>query len=194
VVAAPFTIRPLDPRELAEFITTPHQASPDDAAYKRWLKANADAFTCGNDDLDRYLRTQITQDQRRNVAKAFVAVETATKTLAGYYTLSTALVRLEDLSPDTFKRLPRYPYLPAVLMGRLAIDRRYQGQGLGGALLIDACRRAKRVAAEAALLGLIIDAVDDAARSFYEAHHFQRSPVNPYRLILPIQTIQQLDI
>lgn len=123
-------------------------------------------------------------------------VEVATGVLAGYYTLSTASVRLGDLPPDTFKRLPRYPDLPAVLIGRLAIDRRYQGQGLGGALLVDVYRRAKRIYAQAALLGLIVDATDEGARSFYERHQFQlqRSPINPLRLILPMQTILQLDL
>lgn len=191
---APFVIKPLDPFELAELVGPPGQSDLDETAFKRWLKTNADAFSCGDDNLDRYLRTHITQDLRRNVARAFVAVEAATGVLAGYYTLSTASVRLGDLPPDTFKRLPRYPDLPAVLIGRLAIDRRYQGQGLGGALLVDVYRRAKRIYAQAALLGIIVDATDEGARSFYERHQFQRSPVNPLRLILPIQTILQLDL
>lgn len=131
---------------------------------------------------------------RRDIARAFVVVEVATTILAGYYTLSTASVRLSDLPPEVFKRLPRYPDFPAVLIGRLAIDHRYQGQGLGSALLIDIYRRTKRIGVDAALLGVIVDATDDAARLFYEKHQFQRSPVNPYRLILPLRTIRQLDI
>lgn len=191
---APFVIKLLDRQELGGFIALPGQGDVDEADFSRWLKESAAVFSCGNDDLDRYLRTHITQDLRRNVAKAFVVIEVATGALAGYYTLSTASVRLDDLPPDTFRRLPRYPDLPAVLIGRLAIDRRYQGQGLGGALLFDVYKRTKRIFAEAALLGIVVDATNDDARSFYEKHRFQRSSVNPYRLILPIGTILQLDI
>ena len=191
---APFVIRPLDQQSLAPFIAVPGHINRDEAAFKHWFKAQADAFSCGDSVLDRYLRTGITQDLRGDVAKAFVVVEVKTRTLAGYYTLFTASVRLNDLPPDTFKRLPRYPDFPAVLIGRLAIDQRYQRQGLGGVLLIDIYRRTTRIVAEAALLGVIVDATDDAARDFYEKHQFQRSPVNPYRLILPVQTIRRLDL
>ncbi len=191
---APFAIRPLRAQDLAAIITPSGQGDPDEEAFKPWFSGQCDAFSCGDSALDRYLRTQITQDLRRDIAKPFVMVEVATRRLAGYYTLSTASVRLDDLPPDTFKRLPRYPDFPAVLIGRLAIDHRYQGRGLGSALLIDIYRRTKRITLEAAVLGIIVDATDDAARSFYEKHQFQRSPVNPYRLILPMQTIRQLAI
>jgi GNAT superfamily N-acetyltransferase len=191
---APFVIGPLRAQDLTAFITPSEHGGSDETAFRQWFNAQNEAFSCGDAALDRYLRTQITQDLCRDVAKPFVIVEVATRRLAGYYTLSTASVRLNDLPPETFKRLPRYPDYPAVLIGRLAIDHRYQGQGLGSALLIDIFRRAKRIDLEAAVLGIIVDATDDAARTFYEKHQFQRSPVNPYRLILPMPTIRQLAI
>ncbi len=191
---APFVIRPLREQDLAALMVPAEHGSHAETTFRQWLKAQGNAFSCGDSALDRYLRTQITQDSRRDIAKPFVVVEAATGIVAGYYTLSTASVRLNDLPPDTFKRLPRYPDFPAVLIGRLAIDQRYQGQGLGCALLIDIYRRTRRIDAEAAVLGVIVDAADEVAQSFYEKHQFQRSPVNPHRLILPMQTIRQLAI
>lgn len=90
------------------------------------------AFRSGSEPLDRYLREQVSQDVRRRVAACFVAP--SEQRIAGYYTLAAASVLLSDLPASTGKRLPRYPTVPAVRMGRLAVDQAYKGQGLGGAL------------------------------------------------------------
>jgi ribosomal protein S18 acetylase RimI-like enzyme len=96
-------------------------------------------FDSGSAPLDRYLREQAAQDIRRRVAACFVAV-TDEQRIAGYYTLASASVALNDLPEATAKKLPRYPSVPAVRMGRLAVDRDFKGAGLGGALLADALR------------------------------------------------------
>jgi hypothetical protein len=85
------------------------------------------SFRCGEDALDRYFQTQVTQDVRRRIANCFVAVETATSHVAGYYTISAASILLVDLPADEAKRLPRYPTVPAVRIGRLAVDQRFKG-------------------------------------------------------------------
>src|ERR1700691_4402992 len=90
-------------------------------------------FHCGEEALDRYFQTQATQDIRRRVANCFVAVDAASGQVAAYYTMAAASVPLVDLPPEEAKRLPRYPTLPAVRIGRLAVDQRYQCRGLGGA-------------------------------------------------------------
>jgi predicted N-acetyltransferase YhbS len=100
-------------------------------------------FESGSAPLDRYCRHQITQDIRRRVTASFVAL-TREGRIAGYYTLASASILLADLPAATSKKLPRYPSVPAVRMGRLAVDRGFQGQGLGGALLADALERAAR--------------------------------------------------
>ena len=95
-----------------------------------------DSFCCGEEALDRYFKTQATQDIRRRIANCFVAVESATGLVAAYYTIAAASIPLVELPREEAKRLPRYPTLPAVRIGRLAVDQRFQGRGLGGALLI----------------------------------------------------------
>ena len=99
-------------------------------------------FWCGKETLDAYLRQRARQDDDRNVAKAFVLYDAQDDRIAGYYTLSSAAVQLEELPPETQRTLPRYPHVPVILLGRLAIDREYQNQHLGDALLFDALRRA----------------------------------------------------
>jgi GNAT superfamily N-acetyltransferase len=98
-------------------------------------------FSSGVIPLDRYLREQASQNVKRQIASCFVAVDTATGAIAGYYTLAATSVQASDLPPDILKRLPRYASLPAALVGRLAIDQRFQRRRLGSALLTDAALR-----------------------------------------------------
>src|SRR5437879_1830012 len=104
-------------------------------------------FHCGEEALDRYFQTQVTQDVRRRVANCFVAVEAATGHVAAYYTISAASIPLIDLPPDIARRLPRYPTVPAIRIGRLAVDERFRRRGLGEAMLADAAARAVKAAA-----------------------------------------------
>jgi len=134
--------------------------------------------------LDRYFRQQVTQDIRRRVTACFVAVVTASDQIAGYYTLASASVSLPDLPADLAKKLPRYPSIPAVRMGRLAVAERFKGLGLGSGLLADALARALR--AEIAAYALIVDAKDDAAVAFYERHGFIPLASQERTLFLPL--------
>lgn len=148
------------------------------------------AFSCGVDPLDRYLQTRATQDIRRRIANCFVATAANSNTIAGYYTFSAASVPMLDLPSETAKRLPRYPVVPAALIGRLAIDRQYRGRGLGAALLFDAIARAAR--ADTAIFAVLVDAKDDAASAFYRHHGFQPFAARPFTLFLPIGTALKL--
>lgn len=148
------------------------------------------AFQCGVQPLDRYFREQVTQDIRRRVTTCFVALEQGSENLAGYYTLASSSASLSDLPPETSKRLPRYPLVPAVRMGRLAVARAYAGQGLGSALLADALRRA--LTAEIAAYALIVDAKDEAAAAFYRHHGFIAFAGRPRMLFLPLDTARHL--
>ena len=98
-------------------------------------------FSCGVEALDRYFREQAGQDLRRRLAAPYVPVDTATGGLAGYYTLSSISLLSRSLPADLMRRLPHYPEFPATLIGRLAVDVRSRGQGLGEHLLLDALRR-----------------------------------------------------
>ena len=146
-----------------------------------------DAFSSGSPALDRYLREQVTQDIRRRVTACFVALADNQR-IAGYYTLASASLLLADLPDSTAKKLPRYPTIPAVRMGRLAIDQGFQGRGLGGALLADALERAMR--SEIAAYALMVDAKGDAAVSFYLHHGFIALPDMARTLFLPLGRVK----
>lgn len=145
------------------------------------------AFHSESEALNRYLREQATQDIRRRMAACFVAL-TEDQQIVGYYTLASASVLLTDLPADVSKKLPRYPTVPAVRMGRLAVDRRFKGQGLGGALLADALGRAAN--AEIAAYALLVDAKDALAVAFYRHHGFITLPDSPRTLFLPLATVR----
>lgn len=144
-------------------------------------------FNSASEPLNRYLREQASQDIRRRVAACFVALD-GERHIAGYYTLASASLLLTDLPASTGKKLPRYPTVPAVRMGRLAVDLAFKGQGLGSALLADALARAAR--SEIAAFALIVDAKDEAAAAFYRHHSFIALPDSPLTLFLPLATIQ----
>lgn len=148
-----------------------------------------DAFDSGTVALDRYFREQVTQDIRRRIASCFVAL-TETDEVAGYYTLASAGMLLNELPEDVIRKLPRYPSVPAVRMGRLAVDQRFKGQGLGGALLADALERTIR--SEIAAYALLVDAKDEAAAAFYRHHGFIAFPASPLMLFLPLATARKL--
>jgi GNAT superfamily N-acetyltransferase len=146
-------------------------------------------FESGVDALDRYLRTQAGQDARNNVAAPFVLV-LSDGTVAGYYTLSATAVNLAELPQQAARRLPRYPLVPATLLGRLAVDRRQQNRGYGRFLLADALYRAVR--SEIASFAVILDAKSEAARRFYERESFLPFPDQPMRLFRPMADIESL--
>jgi GNAT superfamily N-acetyltransferase len=146
-------------------------------------------FCCGDEALDRYFQTQATQDIRRRIANCFVVVEVATGQVAAYYTLSAASIPLVDLPTDETKRLPRYPTLPAVRIGRLAVDQRFQRRGLGELMLMNAVHRTMQDAAAA--FALLVDAKNDRAAAFYARYGFRPVAGKPGTLFLPLATAQK---
>ncbi len=145
-------------------------------------------FSSGVETLDRYLRELATQDIKRRVGNCFVALDDD-GAIAGYYTLAATSLPLTELPPEEAKRLPHYPLLPAGLIGRLAVDQRFQGRRLGGALVMDAVARAAR--ADPAIFAIVVDAKDDAALGFYEHLQFRRFASRPMTLFLPLATALQ---
>jgi predicted GNAT family N-acyltransferase len=154
---------------------------------------NRAAFSCGVEVLDRYLREQAGQDARRKAAMPFVLM-TGENRIAGYYTLSANIILAEDLPVETVKKLkwPRYPELPVTLIGRLARDSVFRGQGIGELLLIDALKRALTTSAQVASLAVVVDAKDEEARRFYSTYGFLSFPDERKRLYLPMKTIEKL--
>lgn len=145
---------------------------------------NRKEFCCGEDALDRYFAERVTQDIRRRVTACYVALETETGCIAGYYTLSASDIPLSDIPEEMGKRLPRYPAPPVARLGRLAIDKAFQGRRIGGGLLWDALMRSAR--SEIAVFALVVDAKNDQAESFYRHHGFVSFGLVPRQLILPL--------
>jgi ribosomal protein S18 acetylase RimI-like enzyme len=140
-------------------------------------------FVSGIEALDRYLATQASQDVKRRVSNGFVAHD-GTGAIAGYYTFAASSVLLGDLPPDVVKRLPRYPPVPAALIGRLAVDRRFKGMGLGRALVMDAAIRAGY--ADPAIFALVVEAKVAAAVAFYKHNGFENFTSRSTSLFLPV--------
>ena len=146
-------------------------------------------FSCGVAELDRYFQQQVTQDIRRRITSCFVAISDD-DAIAGYYTLASGSIPITELPEDLAKRLPRYPSLPAVRIGRLAVDAKFRGQGFGRLLLWDATARALR--AEQANFTLLVDAKDDAAVAFYRHYGFVAFATAPRVLFLPLATAAKI--
>jgi GNAT superfamily N-acetyltransferase len=146
-------------------------------------------FSCGIDSLDDYLHTQAGQDVRRKANAVFVLVETARPdSILGYYTLCAPGLQPGEVPPAAQKHIPRYPVVSATLLGRLAVSRLRQGEGLGAILLADATRWAYVTASTVGSSMVVVDAIDVPAAAFYEHHGFIRLPES-MRLILPMRPI-----
>jgi predicted GNAT family N-acyltransferase len=148
------------------------------------------AFHSGSPELDHYFHQQAGQDARRRVAAPFVMLD-ETESLVGYYTLSAYSVQSRELPEAVARKLPRYPLLPATLLGRLAIAAAYRGKKLGHLLLMDALYRSLRSTSEVASVGVVVEALDDAALEFYRHHEFRSLADRPNRLFLPMLTIEK---
>lgn len=143
-------------------------------------------FRCGTPQLDEYLKTLAGQQHRKGIARVFLAQAADNEALVGYYSLSSYFVTAESLGPDG-RKLPRL--VPATLLGRLAVDLRYQGLGIGAELLTHALSRALDASRQVASLAVVVDAIDERAASFYEAQGFRRFIDEPARLFLPMREI-----
>jgi len=134
-----------------------------------------DAFSCGVESLDRYLKTQASQDVRRKANAVFVmtAIDVP-NSIVGYFTLCATALEQGDVPEAARKHIPRYPLVSATLLGRLAVDQSGQGQGFGAVLLASALRKAFDSADTVGSSMVVVDAIDDRAISFYEAHGFVR--------------------
>lgn len=141
------------------------------------------AFSCGRPELDDWFRRRASQDEKRNVARVFVAVDSELG-IVGFYTLSSFTLALEDLPQELARKLPRYDAIPAALIGRLARDEGVRGQGIGDLLLSDAVRRILSAGRSIAVFAIVVDAKDDQARHFYQAFGFTPFPTRPQRLFL----------
>ena len=152
---------------------------------------NRERFDCGVPVLNHYLAKVAGQDVKRKAAALFVlSAREDPNRVMGYYTLSPTSIELASLPPNLSKKLPRYPEVPAILIGRLARDVSFPGAG--ALLLSDALTRCVRVASEIGATVIVVDSKGDAAARFYAKFGFLSLPKLPNRMFLPMETAAQL--
>jgi GNAT superfamily N-acetyltransferase len=151
------------------------------------------AFSCGHETLDVFLKQYAGQNQRLGVSRTFVAVRPGERIARGYYSLAAGSVRLEDLTDEQRKRLPRYP-VPVAHLGRLAVDRSVQGQGLGEHLLIDALCRVARAERELGIHAVEVVAIDENAKRFYLKYGFVELRDDPRHLYISMKQVRKLGL
>ncbi len=147
------------------------------------------AFSCGAEELDVYLRRFVSQDHRRNLTRCFVLVNrNQPERILGYYTLSNAAVARANDATDPV-RSP-YPEIPALLLGRLAVDESLQGRGWGRRLLLHVLLHAGRLSEESGFALILVDPIDDRAASFYARFGFKPLSGNE-RMYLRLKDIRK---
>jgi predicted GNAT family N-acyltransferase len=149
-------------------------------------------FSCGVEALDRYLHEQAGQDARKRVVAPFVLCEGTSNQVVGYYTLSALSLDIGKWPEAVAKKLPKYPLVPATLLGRLAVDTQVRGSGAGEHLLMDAVHRALEATQKVASVAVVVDAKNAAAESFYRRYGFVSFADQQHRLFLPMAVIAKL--
>lgn len=154
-------------------------------------KHDLGSFSCGSPSLDEYLKKRAHQDLKGSLAVPYVLCENGSS-IIGFYTLSAISIDVGSLPSDAAKQLPRYPSIPAPLIGRLGVDQRYQGQSFGKRLLFDALYRSYKQAATIAAAAVVVDVKNENARAFYGRYDFLTLPDHPERMFLEMKMISKM--
>ncbi len=147
-----------------------------------------DEFSCESPELTEFLRTRARKEAKSRTSACFVIVPLADPgQIAGFYTLSATTIELEKLPPEFAKKLPRYPHLPATLLGRLARAIEFKGQGIGDLLMVDALKRAYQSSSVIGSVAVVVDPKDERAAKFYGTFGFQ--PLDAQKMFLPMKSV-----
>ncbi|NNM60370.1 MAG: GNAT family N-acetyltransferase [Legionellales bacterium] len=149
-------------------------------------------FSCGIDALDRYLITEATQYRKRDIAITYVLTVEHSDVVIGYYALSSTSISLDALPGDISKKLPRHPHVPAILLGRLAVNTEHQKKKYGEILLINALQKSFESSQTISAVAVTVDAENDMAVKFYKKYGFIEFPERKNKLFLPMKTIVKL--
>lgn len=154
-------------------------------------KHNRENFDCGKELFTNYLRTQAGQDIKRKLSACFVLSQNGSG-IQGYYTLSNNSISLNSFPEHIQKKLPKsYNAVPTTVLGRLAIDKKHQGQGLGKILLIDALKRCYEISKEIGSFAVVVDPIDEEAEKFYKKYDFIKLPTSQ-KMFIAAKTLQEL--
>lgn len=155
-------------------------------------KHNRQDFDCGKELLNNYLKNQAGQDVKRKLSACFVLVEMETNNIKGYYTLSNNSIPLSNFPEHIQKKLPKsYVSIPTSLLGRLAIDTKFQGKGIGKILLIDALKRSYEISKEIGSFAVVVDPIDEEAEKFYAKYDFIKLP-DSEKMFMATKTLKEL--
>lgn len=146
------------------------------------------SFSCGQPALDDFIRLRVSQYEKRRLGKTFVAIDSAGNEVLGYHTLAAGAVAFQNLPASSSRKLPSHP-VPVVLLARLAVDRKFQGQKIGEGLLLDALHRSKLLSAQIGVHAVEVLAIDESAAAFYRKFGFVPLLDDPMHLFLPIASI-----
>ncbi|MCD4832049.1 MAG: GNAT family N-acetyltransferase, partial [Anaerohalosphaeraceae bacterium] len=149
-----------------------------------------DNFDCGEESLNEFIKRYARQNAAKDVSRTYVFLDEDTAGIVGYYTLASGSVSFRTMPKEVGRKLPRYP-IPAAHIGRLAIDRGSQGQGLGAVLLADAFKRICKVSEQMGICVVTVQALNVKARSFYEAFGFQSFKDDPLHLYMPLSAVRK---
>lgn len=142
-------------------------------------------FDCGEASLNSFLQRHALGNDKAGLGRTFIAVEVGQVQIAGYFTMSTGSVRFDVIPDHARKRLPKYP-IPTVHIGRLAVDVKFQGRGLGETLLVEALRKAVAASGSVGVYAVDVIALHDRAKSFSLKYGFVEMLDQPLHLFLPI--------
>ncbi|PKP11256.1 MAG: GNAT family N-acetyltransferase [Bacteroidetes bacterium HGW-Bacteroidetes-3] len=149
-------------------------------------------FCCEKELLDNYLYKQANQDIKRKLSACFVLADNNSNLIKGYYTLSNSSIPSILIPEEVKKQLPNsYTSIPTTLLGRLAIDKNFKGNGIGKILLVDALKRCYEISKTIGSFAVIVDPLDKEAQTFYAKYGFIKLP-DSGKMFLPMKTIQQL--
>lgn len=142
---------------------------------------DVDGFSCGKPQMDRWLRHHALKNQALNATRTYVTCEG--KVVRGYFSIAPSSVEFINIPPRFQDGLARYP-VPVILLARLAVDEALHGQGIGASLLYEALHRALQASRAIGGVAVVVDALDEQARAFYEKYDFERSPTDEMQLLL----------
>ena len=156
------------------------------------------AFSCGTPRFDNFLKRTARKQQGGDFTRVWIATDSGHTAILGYYALNAHSLEGDDLPAHLTRNAPRHGRIPAVYLSLIAVDHRYQGQGIGRILLADALKRAARAADQVGLKAVILDVIEDGGaettekrRSFYAAMGFQALPSRPLRMFISIETVRK---
>jgi predicted GNAT family N-acyltransferase len=154
-------------------------------------KHDRSSFACGITSLDEYIKTRASQELRKRVSTPFVLTDSPSQQVLGYYCLSSYSVEAIEIEGNIAKKLPRYPLLPAILLGRLAVDNEHRGKGYGDLLISDALKRALLASSQVSSVAVVVDVTNQDAVNFYLKYGFTEFQTDPIKLYILLDEIEK---